>query len=561
MGGGSGILIFMGLFAAVFFLAGIRDSRERERTRRKKLLEAFGRVSDKEMTPERYRQIQGYLKRHLREGQIDEVTWNDLDMDRLYHRMDQSASGCGEEYLYYLLHSPILDADQAFYTKAQLDFPAKDPDKRVRIQEILSAIGTEDRYSIYDYLDVLDQAQTRPALAHILHALAVPLSLALILVQTQVGVICFLLVIAINMVTYFRDKAKIEPHLVTMKYILRLIGCAERLHKEGCPVFDRDMEELGEALKVLAPFKKGSALIAADAGAGSGSPLDILLDYMRYLTHADLWKFSRMLSLARGREDAIDTLIRVCGRIDTCVSLASFEQTLPRACRPVFAGDGIFQAKDMGHPLLEDPVPNSLEAEGPLLVTGSNASGKSTFLKACALSALLAQTAGIVPASSYESGLFRIFSSMALRDDLQAGESYFVVEIRSLKRILDAAEEPGRPVLCCIDEVLRGTNTVERIAASAEILKTLAGAGALVLAATHDIELTRLLEKDYTNYHFEEQVTEEGVAFSYRLLNGPSDTRNAILLLSAMGFDPSLTDRAEKRAASFLKTGVWETDE
>jgi DNA mismatch repair ATPase MutS len=79
---------------------------------------------------------------------------------------------------------------------------------------------------------------------------------------------------------------------------------------------------------------------------------------------------------------------------------------------------------------------------------------------------------------------------MSLRDDLQGGDSYYVVEIKALKRILTAAKEPGRPVLCFVDEVLRGTNTVERIAASTQILKSFDGRAVLCFAATHDIELT-----------------------------------------------------------------------
>ena len=83
-----------------------------------------------------------------------------------------------------------------------------------------------------------------------------------------------------------------------------------------------------------------------------------------------------------------------------------------------------------------------------------------------------------------------------------------MVEIKSLKRIVDRAKEEGEPVLCFIDEVLRGTNTVERIAASTEILSLLAQKNALCFAATHDIELSYILDEIYTNYHFEEEVRE-----------------------------------------------------
>lgn len=98
-----------------------------------------------------------------------------------------------------------------------------------------------------------------------------------------------------------------------------------------------------------------------------------------------------------------------------------------------------------------------------------------------AVNAVLAQTIHTCAAESYHAPIFQIFSSMALRDSMENGESYYIVEIRSLKRILDAAGEWRTPVLCFVDEVLRGTNTVERIAAATQILSVWRRAERLVL--------------------------------------------------------------------------------
>ena len=114
------------------------------------------------------------------------------------------------------------------------------------------------------------------------------------------------------------------------------------------------------------------------------------------------------------------------------------------------------------------------------------------------------------------------------------------------------------PVLCCIDEVLRGTNTVERIAASAEILRCFAGRNVLCFAATHDLELTSLLGDVFDNYHFSEEIEDGDVRFSYRLQPGPSTTCNAIALLGALGYDRTLVDSARTRADKFLAEGRWQ---
>ena len=145
---------------------------------------------------------------------------------------------------------------------------------------------------------------------------------------------------------------------------------------------------------------------------------------------------------------------------------------------------------------------------------------------------------------------------MALRDDIGGGDSYFIVEIKSLKRILDESKKE-EPLLCIIDEVLRGTNTIERIAASSRILSVLDKKWILPFAATHDIELSYILKDIYTNYHFEEEIEGNQVIFNYLLKKGMATTRNAIRLLDMLGYEKEVVKEASQAAADFERTGVW----
>ena len=112
--------------------------------------------------------------------------------------------------------------------------------------------------------------------------------------------------------------------------------------------------------------------------------------------------------------------------------------------------------------------------------------------------------------------------------------------------------------MCFVDEVLRGTNTVERIAASSQILKSLNSENSMCFVATHDIELTSLLEDRYENYHFREEVTDGDVTFSYQLLPGKATTRNAIRLLSIMGYQENIIQKAEQMALEFVQNSHWQ---
>lgn len=211
---------------------------------------------------------------------------------------------------------------------------------------------------------------------------------------------------------------------------------------------------------------------------------------------------------------------------------------------------------DAYHPLIKKPVPNSISIEKSILITGSNASGKSTFLKMVAINAIFAQTIHTCLASNYSSSYCMIFTSIALRDNLTNNESYYITEIKSLKRIFDHLND-FTPLLCIVDEVLRGTNTIERIAASSEILRSLGKSNCICLAATHDIELASILNNQYENYHFREVFEENRISFEYKIYHGKSTTHNAIKLLRIMGYAETIVDTAEAVSEKFLHEGRW----
>ena len=555
-------LIFVAAFLVTAAVYGRYQKKAIYRRFEARFRKDFGIIPSKEIPLERYVKIPAYYLRHRKDDQIDDITWNDLNLDDVFERIDNTQSAAGEEYLYYLLRTPDAGNNELITDEIIRYF--EDPssqDVRVRLMLALKLLGHTGKYSLYEYLDLLDNLGERPLWPHIAAALMPFASFAVMLADVRIGSLLLIASVAYSFVSYFKSKREMEPYIVSFRYLLRMIDAGEEILKVDCPVLKRSYDELSSGLKELSGFKRGSFLLTYDTQtASSGNPLDILLDYLRILFHLDLIKFCLMLKTVREKADRVDRVLTVLGSIDTVICIAGFRLSLPCWCVPEFTEDDApFTARDMYHPLLPDPVGNSITADMPVLLTGSNASGKSTFLKAAALSALLAQTICTVCASTYKAPRYRIYSSMALRDDIDSGESYFIVEIRSLKRILDAtARADGeRPVICCIDEVLRGTNTIERIAASAEILRCFSERKVMCFAATHDLELASILEGSFTNYHFEEEIKDGDVVFSYQLKDGKATTRNAIRLLSALGYDEDIVKAAGNRASRFMESGVW----
>ena len=324
--------------------------------------------------------------------------------------------------------------------------------------------------------------------------------------------------------------------------------------------FFNEWKRLEEQEKQLRPITRKCRTLV-NTKESQGGAANMIFAYFHTFFLLDLIEYSSVVSGVKSYEKAILQMAEDLGLLDFALSAASYRESLSYYCRPEFldekkAGCRI-DVEELYHPLLTHPVANSLYAEGGILLTGSNASGKSTFMKNMAVNAILAQALNTSLSKRYRGVVCRIMTSMALRDNLAQGESYFVVEAKSLKRILEASREKT-PLLCVIDEVLRGTNTTERIAASESVLAALRRANVLCLAATHDTELTYLLEDLYTNYHFEEQITAQSISFPYRLEQGPARGKNAIALLGNMGIDEKIVKQAERRAAEFETTGSWE---
>lgn len=548
------------LFLIVIFSMEAYRAKKREKKFIQDLYENYLKLSDKKYSAERFEKLGSYYLRHKKDGQIDDITWNDLGMDEIFKRMNYTLSASGEEYLYYTLRTLMQDNDSVEHFEKIVSFFGEHPDERVRFQFRMNKLGYMGKYSLYDYIDNLDYLGVRSNRKHILFDLLFLPLIAMLWINFSVGILGIVLLMIYNITSYFGEKKEIDPYITSFDYILRLMNVCDELEKMKLEACGEELEQIRIHKKNLGAMRRNSFWVMSSSRGGNspGDILSMVMDYVRMVFHVDLIKFNRMVNFLEGHIEDVDVLIGALGYLETAVSVWIFRQSLENGwCLPEFTGTESVKMEEGYHPLLDVPVKNSISAGRGVLLTGSNASGKSTFLKTVAVNAVLAQSIHTCTADCYRAPFFHVYSSMALRDDLCGGESYYIVEIKALKRILDAAASGERPVLCFVDEVLRGTNTVERIAASTQILNSLGSAGILCFAATHDIELTGLLENKFDNYHFEEEVRDGDICFNYRLQTGKATTRNAIRLLELMGYDRTIIDRATRQAENFLAAGEW----
>ena len=554
----------IGLVVILLFLAGAGVLNYYEKGKRRKLflermMASWGKIPQREYSYDELEHISQFFRKREKEGfYIDDITWNDLDMDRIFALVNQSISPIGDEYLYELLRKPVFEERELQERQRLLEFFSEKEKERHKVQALLAGIRKPGNVSVYEAVSVTKEVEIQGKGFQIVMCGAFFLSLMFFAAMPSPGIFCFLGVCILNIITYFMRKQDIDLYLTSFRCVIQLLEAQKNLEKLKIPELVSYMEEGKRCRKELRTFQKGSFLVLEQSSTGGGME-GLIMDYIRMLTHIDLIKFSTMMKAMQEHQEEILGLMKIFGYLDAMISIASFRVSLPYYSIPELemAGKAYLKVENLYHPLLSHPVANGIEAENGILVTGSNASGKSTFLKNIAVNTILAQTIYTVTASEYQAPYFKVMTSMALRDDLERGESYFIVEIRSLKRILDETEKEGC-LLCIIDEVLRGTNTIERIGASSRILAGLDREHVLPFAATHDIELSYILEDLYENYHFEEEVKEHEVVFNYLLKEGRVTTRNAIRLLEMTGYPENLSEEAKKAVADFEETGIWE---
>lgn len=536
-----------------------------ERKLIRRIKKDWGNVPVAEYSSEKMKALKEYYLYIKKDTDVDDITWNDLDMDTIFMLINNTSCAMGEEYLYAILHQLCFDEKELNKREELISFFMKKEKERLELQKVLRIMGKLKDISLFDYINSAENIEKHNPFKHYLMALSIPFSLVLIVVgpflgiPSEIGIVLFVFSLFNNIIQYYKRKAGIEKYFIIFLYILRLLNSVKNVSKLKIPQLQQYLDYLKESTKVFGKFKRGSSLLLIDTKRGEGGLGDIFLDYFRMLFHVDLIKFDNMLREVRKHKDTLNGMFEVIGLLDSMIAVASF-RTMYRGqySIPILEKNSkpFIEIKDAYHPMIDEPIKNSMRENKCVLITGSNASGKSTFLKTMAINGILSQTIHTSTSSYYHASYFKIYSSMALKDDLLGNESYYIVEIKSLKRILQVGSE-HIPTLCFVDEVLRGTNTLERIAASAQILDSFSKKNVLCFAATHDIELTHILEKRYGNYHFQEEVQGNDIIFDYKLYKGRAISRNAIKLLGIMGYEQEIIDKATDLANHFLEAGSW----
>ncbi|MBS1533327.1 MAG: DNA mismatch repair protein MutS [Bacteroidetes bacterium] len=286
--------------------------------------------------------------------------------------------------------------------------------------------------------------------------------------------------------------------------------------------------------------------------------LSILIDKLNYrlnvvaaifLNAFFLWDIRQIIAIEKWKTDnreRLEDAFEVLAEYEALISLASLHVNYPQWCFPeIVEGEGYtLTTKDLGHPLIKPVyrVTNDYELNDTYkidIITGSNMAGKSTFLRTIGINAVLALCGAPVCAASMRVSEMTVLSYMRIKDSLNESTSTFKAELDRLKMLL-AAVDSGQKVFFLIDEMLRGTNSVDKYLGSRSVIIRLAKQKGVGLVATHDLQIAEL-EKQYPdyirNFYFDIQVKDGEMLFDYKMKEGECKTFNASMLLKQIGID------------------------
>lgn len=524
-----------------------------------KIKKEFGQVPTRKYDERDFTYI-GKLHEHfpITDSVIDDATWNDLQMPVMFQKMNNTQSIVGDQYFYRHLRQQHYDKKDIL--EKHIQYFQENEKERLEMQYHFRKIKGRNENKLIDLLRDRNEFPKMPYFWIYLTGFLGILVIVLMVLAYQLGyssdynILGMVFMFVVSLILFSVVITPTASTVSAFNVYNNTYNSAKYLKKILPDIFKEEKDKIIPAVKKLSKTHWISSLLIEVATAQGGS-MGILTVFGIYFgIYGATFQWLRWY-FGKYQKEIIDCA-EVVGYIDMCISLASYRETLKFYSKPNFVEQPCVEFKDIYHPLITNPVLNSHSLAIHHIITGANASGKSTFARTIALSVLLGQTINICFAKEMTYLPSEVYTSFDIGDDLLQGDSFYVAEIKRLKCFLEKSKQ-GKPAMFFIDEILKGTNAIERIASASMILGEFAETNNFVCLTTHDTELTYIMEDYYKNYHFKEITETDEIFYDYQLYDGPTTSSNAIRLLEVMDYDTEIIQGAHSAADTFRKTKKW----
>lgn len=462
---------------------------------------------------------------------ISDKTCNDLDFDDLFYYLDRTNSKVGQQYLYNKLRTVKLDNKQIELDETLITKLSVDSELRLSIQHTLDTLNHKDAYYITTLFQ--DEHISAPKWFGIIPILSIVSLLCIVLSFFEIKfLLAFLVVFIVNFIIHYWNKNNVVEYINSLPQLLRLNNAASVLYQVS--ELKALNSDLPKSIKLLNEVKSRMSFFRLEAKLQGDFEM-IAWSIFELVKTAFLLEPLLLFNVIKRLDNKrveIEDVFQFVGHIDMLISIASVRAGEKNYCIPTIKTDeNSIVVKEVNHPLISKCVANDIEiVDKSILLTGSNMSGKTSFMRAVGVNIITGLTLNTCFADSIEFPLLKIHSAIRISDDLMNNKSYYFEEVLTVKEMI-LASESKEVNLFLLDEIFKGTNTVERISAGKAVLSALTKNNNIVLVSTHDIELTDMLSYEYELYHFSEIIKDNKVGFDYKLKNGKLKNRNAIRIL------------------------------
>ena len=482
------------------------------------------------------------------DSQVDDQTWYDLALHKVFDQLNYTQSSIGAEALYQKMRLLTFQPDDSL--RELEEFFERQPDLRLRVQVIMNQLGKKNHNMARSIVANPGNQDSRIYLSLYIFLACLPVLSLFFLPFFKIQAFSVLIAsVTFNIIFSSIRNWSNKTRLDQVSYLVRLFASAEKLSRLALP----KQEALKQAVQ---PFKKTKVISSILQSPTGNSEMEIILIYLNFLFLIPQIAQIYIYQQVRAHQKEAQETINLLGELEVAISLLRHKRDGKLVCHPCFKQDGGIKGKGIYHPLLADPVANDVSFEKNMVISGDNASGKSTYLKMVAINCILAQGLGFAYGDSLELSYGHVMTSMDVSDDIEVGDSYFITESKTILRMIESLEKSGFHYFF-IDELFKGTNTIERIGSGLGIVRWLSRHDCLYMISSHDIELVAASGAVNDNYHFDSRYVDGEIVFDYQIKQGSAVTKNAVNTLKSLHFPSEITLTAQELIEQYEETGKW----
>ncbi|CAG5067624.1 DNA mismatch repair protein MutS [Dyadobacter sp. CECT 9623] len=479
---------------------------------------------------------------------ISDRTFQDLDLEDVFRFIDRTVSSVGQQYLYHHIRTIPLGTSRTEKLGSFISILTKNPTLRATASASISKLNQKDAYYITSLFQ--EKYMPRPKWFWLIQCLS-GLSVAAVLLSFFLPqILIFLIVLLpVNLGIHYWNKNHLYRYASSLPQLVLLNKTARNLLKTaefegGDPDFQKSVRVLDRLGITMSVFQ-----IEAKLQSEVGQFIEYFLELIKALFLVEPVLLFATLKMLDNRRQDISNVFHFVAGLDVALSTMNLRESLPHYCEPTFVTDNKLTINEVYHPLIFNGVANNIELNSrSALLTGSNMSGKTTFIRTIGINAILGQTIRTCFAKEFVMPVMQVHSSIRISDDLLGEKSYYFEEVMTVRQLLEESRT-GACNLFLLDELFKGTNSVERIAVGKSVLSYLTQGGNLVLVSTHDRELADYLTDTFDLYHFTEVIDGNDIHFDYKIKPGKLTTTNAIRILELNNYPAEVVNEALRLSA------------